>query len=325
MTTAKRTYDVAYINEMAEKLSNWGKWGKDDEAGALNYITPETIVQAASLVKKGKVFSCAVPYGPEGPQLGERSTLEGPTHRWNPIHTMLRDGGDVERGLFLGTDDAIYMPLQCGTQWDSLAHRFWNKKMYNNRGTELVTSIGALKNSIDKVPDKFVGRGVLLDIARYKRKRWLEGAEAIYTEDLEGAAKMGNVEVRRGDIVFIRTGQLAEVADRGEWGNYITSPAPGLSITTAAWFYEKEIAAFAVDTMGTEVLPNETEGDRKVVNQPLHSILLTRAGITIGEIFDFEALAEDCAEDGVYEFMVVAPPIPFTGAVGSPVNPIAIK
>lgn len=318
MPPGKTVYDADYINKMAEELCNWGKWGPDDEFGTLNYITPEMIAKAASLVKKGKTFSLAIPFGSGGPQIpGNR--------RWNPIHTMLRDGGDINIGMVLGADDAIYMPLQCATQWDSLAHRFWNKKMYNNRGTELVTSFGAQKNSIDKVANKIHGRGVLLDIARYKSKRWLEGSEPIYTEDLDGAAAKQNVKVGTGDILYIRTGQMAEVADRGSWGNYITSPAPGLSITTATWFYEKQIAAFALDTMGTEVLPNETVGDRALVNQPLHSILLTRTGMTIGEIFDFEALAEDCAQDGVWEFLTVAPPIPFTAAVGAPVNPIAIK
>lgn len=314
--------DEHYIDEWANRLSNWGRWGSDDQAGTLNFVAPDDIVAATRLVTKGKVFSLAVPFELSGPQQPGKGRNP---RRWNPIHTMLRDGGDVATGQVLGTDDAIYMPLQCGTQWDSLAHRFWRGKMYNDRGTECVTSFGANYNSIDKVHDRVVGRGVLLDIARYKKKPWLELGEAIYADDLDGCAAAQGVEVRRADFVLIRTGEIAMVQERGEWGDYVQAPAPGLSVTTADWFFRHEVAAVAADTMGVEVLPNETVGDPKLVNQPWHSIMLTRTGLTIGEIFDLEALAQDCDTDGVYEFLFVAPPIPFTRAVGSPVNPIAIK
>lgn len=315
-------FDEEYIDKKAAEFSNWGRWGAADELGTLNFVSPEDIVTAAGLVRRGAVFSLATPFELTGPQQPGRGRNP---RRFNPIHTMLRDGGDVASGAVLGTDDAVFMSLQCGTQWDSLAHRFWRGKMYNDRGTELVTSFGAQKNSIDKVAGKIVGRGVLLDLARYKDKPWLEGGEAIYTEDLDGCAEKQGVEVRRGDFVLIRTGEIAMVKAQGEWGDYTQSPAPGLSLTTAQWFYEHEVAAMAADTMGTEVLPNETVGDPKLVNQPLHSVLLTRTGLTIGEIFDLEDLAADCAEDGVFEFMFVAPALPFTGAVGSPTNPLAIK
>ncbi len=314
--TQQQKLTIDYVREMGKKLSNWGRWGPDDELGTINFITADKVIEAGRCIRKGSVFSLAIPFDAKGPQLPGQS-------RFNPIHTMLRDGGDVALGVAAGTDDAVFMPLQCATQWDSLAHIFFEGKMYNNRGPEWVTSTdGAKKNSITAMAGKLCSRGVLLDIARYKGVDWLQPGQAIYTEDLDGCAARQGVQVGRGDIVLIRTGQMAEVKARGSWGDYAGGPAPGLSVTTAEWFYRKEIAAYCTDTWGTEVIPNETEGERM---QPLHRILIVHTGMLLGEILDLEALATDCAEDGIYEFLFCSPALPITGAVGSPINPYAVK
>lgn len=313
-------FNMEKVKEFSQKYKNWGKWGAEDEWGTLNYITPEKIVEAARLVRQGKVFSLAIPFDDKGPQTGSFG-------RFNPIHFMLQDGADVAAGAqdhlpnLRYTDDAVTMPLQCATQWDSLAHIMYEGKMYNGYDARMVTSAGAKKNGIDKMRNKIISRGVLLDIPRYRGKPWLEAGEAIYPADLDGAVAQGKVSVGKGDIVLIRTGQLAQVRAEGSWGQYSGGPAPGLSLTTAPWFCEKRVAGYATDTWGTEVIPNETED----VFQPLHIVFIVHAGMLVGEIFDLEELAEDCARDGVYEFMFVAPPLPITGAVGSPVNPQAIK
>jgi len=313
-------FTIDKVRELSAKYKNWGRWGADDQLGTLNHITPEKIVEAGKLVRQGKVISLAIPFDDKGPQTG--SFL-----RHNPIHIMLQDGGDILAGAqdhipnLRYTDDAVMMPLQCATQWDSLAHIFFEGKMYNGYDAAQVTSTGAKKNGIETMRDKIVSRGVFLDIPRYRGKRWLEPGDAIYTEDLDGAAKKENVKVGVGDIVLIRTGQMAQVRAQGSWGQYAGGPSPGLSLTTAGWFCENRVAGYATDTWGTEVIPNETED----VFQPLHIVLIVHAGMLVGEIFDFEGLAEDCARDGVYEFMFVAPPLPITGAVGSPINPQAIK
>src|SRR4051812_28893145 len=129
-------HDLAETNELAQRYRNWGRWGEHDEAGAVNYITAEAIVAAAGLVRKGKVFSLALPLDDEGPQTGAYG-------RVNPIHTMLQDGGDIAVGaqdhmLNRYTDDAIYMPLQCSTQWDALAHIFHEGEMYGGAGLDQV-------------------------------------------------------------------------------------------------------------------------------------------------------------------------------------------
>jgi kynurenine formamidase len=129
------------------------------------------------------------------------------------------------------------------------------------------------------------------------------------------------VEIRRGDIVLVRTGQMAQCHADGSWGSYAGGSAPGLALDAVPWIAEHEIAAVASDTWGLEVLPNETPD----VFQPLHIILIVHMGLLVGEIFDLEGLAADCADDGRYEFLFTAPPLPITGGVGSPVNPLAIK
>jgi kynurenine formamidase len=312
--------DINTVRALAKRYRNWGQWGADDELGTVNYITPEKIVAAARLVRQGKVFSLAIPFDSSGPQTGFGG-------RTNPLHYMLQDGGDVASGAqdFIPglryCDDAVTMPLQCATQWDALAHIYFDGKMYNDRGPELVNSSGARANSIATLKDKIVSRGVLLDIPRRRGKDWLEPGEAIYPADLDGAAQQQKVAVERGDIILIRTGQLAQVKANGSWGSYAGGPAPGLSVTVAEWLAQHAIAGFATDTWGTEVIPNETPD----VFQPLHCVAIVNMGMLVGEIFNLEQLAADCAQDGVYEFLFVAPPLPITGAVGSPINPQAIK
>ena len=163
------------LRKLALQVRNWGKWGPDDELGTLNYITPDTVAEACRLATTGKVFALGVPLQREGPQSGTRA-------RFNPIHAMFRDGGDrpktpeevKEAQGYGGSDDWIVMPLQCVTQWDSLAHIFYEGKMWNGYSADLVTSTGAAKNSIDKTNSKLAGRGVLLDVARHKGVRPLE-------------------------------------------------------------------------------------------------------------------------------------------------------
>jgi kynurenine formamidase len=312
--------NIDTVRELALRFRNWGRWGADDELGTLNFITADKIAAAAALVRQGKVLSLAIPFDANGPQTGFGGRI-------NPLHFMLQDGGDVASGAqdfvpgLRWCDDVVTMPLQCATQWDALAHIYFDDRMYNDRGPEMVNSSGARANSIDRIKDKVVSRGVFLDIPRYRGVEWLQPGEAIYTTDLDGAAAMAGVAIDSGDIVLIRTGQIAQVRKEGSWGSYAGGPAPGLSLTTAEWLYDNEIAGYATDTWGTEVIPNETPD----VFQPLHCVAIVNMGMLVGEIFDLEGLAEDCAADGVYEFLFVAPPLPITGAVGSPINPQAIK
>ncbi len=312
------------IRQAAKRLRNWGRWGKDDEIGTLNFTTPEDIVAAAQLVRKGRVFSLALAFDANGPQ-GGKSNYPA-MGRFNPIHLMLRTGTDAYSGVLdhrgiRGADDVIIMPLQAGTQWDGLAHIFYEDRMYNGYDCRLVTTGGAARNGIEKTRDKMVGRGVLLDVARAKGSEWLKDGYAITNRDLDRAMKSQKVEVGRGDFLLVRTGQMKAKLDAGSWDGYPGGDAPGLGFETLDWLHAREVAAVATDTWGVEVRPNQT----REANQPWHWISIPNMGLTVGEIFFLEELADDCAEDGRYEFMFTAPALPVTGAVGSPTNPLAIK
>lgn len=311
----------AAIYEAAEKLSNWNRWGPDDQIGTLNHITPEMLVGAAKLIKTGKTFALGLP-------LDEKlqSGLFG--GRWNPIHTMLATGTDAAAGnqddpspYLRYADDAINLPCQCSTQWDALAHIFLDDKMYNGYPATEVDARGAKMLGIEHTRDKMAGRGVLLDVARFKGVDALEDGYAITNDDLDQTAAAQGVEIKIGDFVIVRTGQQEACLAKGDWGSYAGGDAPGLAFETCYWIKDKDIAGICSDTWGCEVRPNETNE----ANQPWHWVVIPAIGITMGEIFYLKELAEDCAKDGVYEFFFCAPPMHIPGGCGSPINPQAIK
>src|SRR5262247_1931397 len=207
------TVSKAAVDEAFKALSNWDRWGKDDQIGTLNYVTPDDVVAAGKLIKHGKVFALGIPLGQSGPQRG----LFG--KRWNPIHTMLATGTDAlagRQGGLLYADDALNMPIQAATHWDSLGHIFFHDKMYNGHHASAVDCNGLSKLGIEHASDKLVGRGVLLDMARFKGVETLADGEGISSDDLDACAEVQKVEIRTGDFVIIRTGQMEACRKRGE-------------------------------------------------------------------------------------------------------------
>jgi kynurenine formamidase len=311
----------AAIYEAAEKLKNWGRWGAEDRIGTLNHVTPELVASASKLVRTGEVFAMGIPLNNKGPQSG----LFG--GRWNPIHTMLATGTDAIAGRFDETnklrfaDDALNMPVQAATHWDSLGHIFLDDKMYNNLDAKLVDGGGVQELGIEHTRAKMVGRGVLLDVPRYKGLPWLEDGYGISNEELDAVAEKQGVDIRKGDFVIVRTGQMERCLSEGKWGNYAGGDAPGVKFENCYWSQEKQIAAICSDTWGVEVRPNETTE----VQQPWHWVVIPAMGLTMGEMFYVKELAEACAKDRVYEFFFAGPPLVITGGTGSPINPLAIK
>lgn len=318
-----RSNPEAEIAKAAQAFSNVGRWGDDDVLGTVNFIEDAHRAYAATLIRRGVTFSLSQSFDMDGPQKGWR-------RRTNPVHTMLDTGSDAALGNqgfphgIGGADDVIAMPLQCSTQWDGLGHIFDHGMAWNGRRAEkVVTSEGDLVTGIEKMADKLAGRGVLLDVARFVRPddSELPDGFAITEHHLVQTAAAQGVEVGRGDIVLVRTGRLTRARREG-WGEYAGGPSAGLSLTTAGWIHRTEIAAVATDTWGFEVRPNEFDVP---AFQPLHQVAIPNMGLTIGEMWDLDALADDCAADGRYDFFLAAPPLPITGAVGSPVNPLAFK
>jgi kynurenine formamidase len=193
--------------------------------------------------------------------------------------------------------------------------------MYNGYDARLVDARGARKLGIENVRDKMVGRGVLLDVARWKGVESLDDGYAITNADLDGCAVAQSVTIRKGDFVLVRTGHQERCLKKKDWSGYGGGDAPGLAFETCYWIREKDIAAICTDTWGCEVRPNET----KDANQPWHWVVIPAIGISMGEIFYLKELAEDCAADKVYEFFFTAPPLHLPGGAGSPINPQAIK
>jgi kynurenine formamidase len=318
-----RTDPEGAIAATAARVSNWGRWGDDDVLGTMNFLTDTKRREAARLVRTGRSYSLSQSFDMDGPQKGWR-------RRTNPVHTMLDTGVDAAAGVqgfphgIGGADDVIAMPLQCSTQWDGLGHIFDHGRAWNGRpADQVVTSLGDHVTGIETVADLVAGRGVLLDVGRALGSDGeLPDGFAITEEHLVAtiAAQGPTAAVGRGDVVLVRTGQLTRARREG-WGDYAGGPAPGMSFTTADWLHSTEIAAIATDTWGFEVRPNEFDH----AFQPLHQVAIPHIGLFIGEMWDLDALADACAADGHYDFFLTAAPLRITGAVGAPVNPLAVR
>src|SRR5580704_6707838 len=201
------------VAEATEKLKNWGRWGKDDHVGTLNQVTPQDIVKAASLIRTGKVFALGIPLDREGPQTG----LFG--GRFNPIHQMLATGTDAVAGQqdwnkIRYADDTLMLCVQGATHWDALGHVFYEDKAYNGHDAKLIDSKGLSVLGIEHSKNKMVGRGVLLDIARFRGVKWMADGESIANDELDKCAKDANVEIRKGD--FDRAHRPDGTLPRGE-------------------------------------------------------------------------------------------------------------
>ena len=315
------------IVDLGEKVKNWGRWGDDDEVGTINFITDQVVKDAMKCVKSGKRLSLAFPLQQQGGlQLG---SMPG---RINPLRTMIQLNTPVigDPTQFCTSDDVVTMGLQAGTHWDGLCHASWNGKIYGNRDASTITYDGASICGIEKI-SSLTSRGVLLDIASLYEVDELPGGHAISYEDCLNAEKIQGVEVRSGDILLLRTGMMAK-AKRGDVISYGSGTAmegspmpgfPGVGLGAVEFFFEREIAAVATDTITFEVMPWDPSVPGAIL--PIHCINLVMMGLTQGQNWDLEDLAADCQADGQWDFLLEASPQPFVGGIGSPVNPVAIK
>ena len=297
--------------DLAREVNNWGRWGDDDELGTLNLITPDVVKRAAACVRTGRTFPLGLPLSEDGPQIGAVPGRINPIHRMTQVNTAFLEDPDAIRF----SDDVVEMGLQCATHWDALSHASYKGNLYNGFPADSITEDGASRCSSDRVRS-LVSRGVLIDVARAKGVDRLDGGYAITSADLDDAAR---VDVEAGDVVLIRTGHIQLLAD-GDKRSYGRSAA-GPGMDAVRWFRRHDVAAVATDTMSFEVFPCE----RDDLFFPVHLLDLVEMGMIQGQNFDLEALAVDCAEDGVYTFFLEATPEPFVKAVGAPTQPVAVK
>ena len=263
-------------------------------------LTPEIIKQAAGLVKTGKVYSLSMPLEAEGPQWPQRHKTWRVTTYNNPPNA---------RG---GADDVVTMHSHSGTHMDALCHVWYDNQLYNGfPASDHMSSTGSTRNGIENVPF-IVGRGVLLDIAGWKGVEHLQLGEAITPADLDGCAAAQGVTIRPGDLLITRTGWINVFAkdralfNRGE---------PGIDESTIPWLKAHDVAAICADNHAVEAF--DTMPPTRL---PIHNAAIRDLGLYLVEYLNLEKLAAD----KVYECLLVIAPLQMTGAVGSPVNPIAI-
>ena len=294
---------LADIERWMEELSNWGRWGEDDQLGAVNLITPEKRKQAAALVQDGYSVSLA----------RDARTDKAIDNPQPYEHTMLRTG--AEGG---GSADKFSIAFHglAHTHLDALCHIFHKGKMYNGFPQQEVTEDGCGRDGIDKLKDGIVTRGILLDIARLKGVPYLEPGTPIYAEDLEAWEERAGIRVASGDVIFVRTGRWARQAELGPWN--VGENTAGLHASVAKWLKERGVAMVGGDA-ANDVAPAGIEG----AFYPLHSLAIAAMGVHLFDNCDLEALAEAAAERDRWEFMLTVAPLPIPGGTGSPVNPIA--
>jgi len=308
----------ANFDHLAERLRNWGRWGEADQRGALNHIGPEALKRAAGEVREGKLFNLGLRFDRDGPQPGRGrfNPLVYVTDLFTPLNPAVPN--------VCYSDDVIHMPLQCATQWDALGHVHYDGQLYNGcNARECLTEKGALKMGINHLASPgILSRGVLLDIARFKGVERLPLDYAITVDDLDACAEKEGVSVAVGDILLVRTGHMRLFTEQQDRAGFM-GLQPGLGYPCAEWCHDKSLAAVGADNMAVEILHPEGLGS----DMPLafHMLALRDMGMPLGEMFNMEALAADCAADGRYTFMLSAPPLEVTNGFGSPVNPLALK
>ena len=305
-----------------DSVKNWGRWGADDEIGSINFLTPAEAVRGARAVRSGRTFTLSLEIlSPRGEPVS--------AIRPKPQKFMTSDKGFFLNGLIAPmpgdqeySDDKIFMYLQGSTQMDALGHVWYDDTLYN--GYPASTTIGTLrKNSIRPIAEHGVaGRGILLDVARYRNVKHLEN-DQITLAELQAVAKHENITIEKHDILLIRTGRMALLYDEGMEAFFGPAGEAGITDEPAMiqFFHEMEFPTFGTDTLASEQTVSSVSG----AYLPLHAAMLTNLGVPFMEMLWLDDLAADCAADGQYDFQFVVAPLKVNGGAGSPINPLAIK
>jgi kynurenine formamidase len=303
--------------EVAARVRNWGRWGPGDQIGTLNFIDDAVRARAAASVTSGKSFALGLPLSEaEGIQAGFIRGRVNPTRSMIQVNEPLSPDPD----WVCSSEDVVTLALQCATHWDALAHCSYGGVIYNGFPASSIDAGGARRCGIHLLTT-LVSRGVLLDVARAKGQEVLDPGYAITPDDLSSAVELAGVTVEPGDIVLVRTGQMVHLVLPGRDLVAYTYPTPGLTIETAEWFWSRDVAAVATDTLPLEVFPCQYDD----IYLPVHLLHLVEMGMTQGQNWVLDDLAADCAADGQYTFLLDATPLPFTNGLGAPLNPLALK
>ena len=294
------------IENMMVTLSNWDRWGKEDELGTLNLITPKKRRQAAALVKDGVAVSLARDV--------IKNNIDG-----SPgfVHKMLKTGLSDEEIGSAGDEYCVAYHGFTQTHMDALCHLFYKGKMYNGFSQREVTEKGAGKLSVLKIKQGVFTRGILMDMPRLFGVKYLKGSRAIYPEDLEAWEKKAGLKVTSGDVVLINTGRWLRRKTEGKWD--IMQNSAGLHASCLPWLKKRDVAIVGSD-LALDVLPSGVNG----FELPVHWVVVVAMGMPILDNCDFEALSKAANARKRWSFLLTVSPLAVGGGTGSPVNPVAI-
>ena len=291
--------NAAEFDEMFRQVSNWGRWGKDDQRGSANLVTDAKRKQAVALVRTGASVS-----------LAHNPLTEAAPDNSSPFeHTM-------NRGFSTDTYRVSYHGY-AHSHIDALCHILYKDQTYNGYArADVNTEKGCTKLGIENLKNGVVTRGILIDIPRLKGLPYLEPGTPVYVEDLEAWEKKAGLKIGSGDAIFLRTGRWARRDELGPWP--VGRSEAGFHASVAPWVKARNIAFVGSDD-AQDVTPSMVEG----VNLPVHTLLLTALGINLLDNQDLEALAETAARLNRWEFMLTLAPVPVTGGTGFPINALA--
>ena len=287
------------VDRWMKEFSNWGRWGKDDQLGTLNLISPAKRREAASLVKDGVVVSMA----------HEMLTEKAEDNADPLVHTMLPSHGAFHTDNYNVSFHGMGL-----THLDALCHASYQGKLYNGFPADSINAHGCPQDSVFAVKDGIVTRGVLIDIARMKRVNYLEPGTPIYPGDLAEWEKETRIRVSAGDAVFVRSGRWAMRKDRGPGKSFA-----GLHASCAKWLHDRGVAILGGDA-DPEVAPSQIEG----VPVPIHLLTLVAMGMPLFDECDLEELSKQAAQRKRWVFFFTAAPLVVRGGTGAPINPIAV-
>lgn len=297
--------------EIYAQVKQWGRWGDDDERGALNLLTPERVANAVATVRSGTVVSCG----------RELAVTPAPDNPYPAQHHMV-SAGDVAGAVgplqFSSDFVGVAFHGMAVSHIDALCHVFVDKQMYNGFPASDVTSIGAKRNSIEVAMGGITGRGVLLDIPRVRGGEWLEPSDVVMPDDLDAACAAQGVTIEPGDIVLVSTGRDARRAKFGPWDLGADGLA-GLDPECIPWLADRDLSVLGCDGVSDPFPPNS-----HAWSIPVHHCMLVGMGVHLLDNLRLDALAAACAAEERWAFLFVVAPLHIRGGTGSPVNPLAI-
>ena len=303
---AKKKLTKSDIDGMMKSLSNWGRWGKEDQRGALNLITPKKRQQAVALVKEGVTISLAR-------KVIKEEVDDSPAF----VHRMVVLPKKGQEIAYAGDEYSVRYHGFTQTHLDGLCHLIYKGKMYNGFSQKELTAKGAGKLGVENIREGIVTRCVLMDMPRLFGVRFLEAKRGIYPKDLEAWERKAGVRVESGDAILVRTGRWARRKLEGPWD--VMKGTAGLHASCLPWLKKRDVAVVGSD-LALDVMPSGVEG----FELPVHWGSIIALGTPILDNCDLSKVSEEANARKRWAFLLTVAPLVVEGGTGSPINPLAV-